>query len=298
MPRGRRTLIIVAVCVMLILLVAAFAFLHRLTTPAGTAGQQETTLASGTETEGSAEPDAQTQPTGAQETTTPTNGQNGNVQDEEVSAKPEEGDVNTPPVVVIPDPDPEQAGLQFPCEVPGHDLKIERLAPYTGMFVEDGTNTQVTDVAMILLCNTGDKPVEYTEITVKFAEETLVFQITALPAGERMVVQEKNGKSIPDDKPVEASALVVHRAKMAVAPELSVQDNGDNSLTIKNLTDQTIPTVRVFYKYYMEKEDLFVGGIAFTLRVTNLPGNGSLVVNPAHFVSANSRVVMALTYDS
>lgn len=298
MPRGKRTLIIVAVCVLLILLVAAFAFLHRLTTPEKPAGQQETTLASGSETEGSAEPDAQTQPTGAQETTTPTNGQNGNVQDEEVSAKPEEGDVNTPPVVVIPDPDPEQAGLQFPCEVPGHDLKIERLAPYTGMFVEDGTNAQVTDVAMILLYNSGEQPVEYTEITVKFAEETLVFQITALPAAERMVVQEKNGKSIPNEKPLEASALVVHRAQMAIAPELSVQDNGDNSLTIKNLTDQTIPTVRVFYKYYMEKEDLFVGGIAFTMRVTNLPGNGSLVVNPAHFVSANSRVVMALTYDS
>ena len=31
-----------------------------------------------------------------------------------------------------------------------------------------------------------------------------------------------------------------------------VRDNGDNSLTIENLTDKTIPTVRVFYKYFSE----------------------------------------------
>ena len=207
-------------------------------------------------------------------------------------------DTQRPAGVVIPDPNPEKVGLQFPCEVPGHDLKLEKIAPYTGMFVEDGTHAQVTDVAMILMQNTGTGAVEYAEITVKWAAETLVFQVTALPAGERMVVQEKNGKKIPEGDPLEAVALVSHRAKMAIAPELTVQDNGDNSLTVTNLTDETIPTVRVFYKYYMEEEDLYVGGIAFSVRITNLPAHGSMVVQPAHFISASSRVVMASIYES
>lgn len=203
-----------------------------------------------------------------------------------------------PPVVEIPDPDPEETGLQFPCEIPGYNLKIEKLAPYNGLFVEDGSNVEVENVAMLLVRNEGDKPVEYTEITVTFAQETLHFQITALPAGAKVVVQEKNGKSIPSDTPQKAEALVVRRADLSIAPEISVTDNGDNSLTIKNLTDQTIPTVRVFYKYYLANEDMYVGGIAFTVRITQLQAKSSLVVKPAHFVSETSRIVMALTYDS
>ena len=214
-------------------------------------------------------------------------------EEDEITQPPEE----VPPVVEIPDDD-GVLGIQFPCEVPGHDLKIEKLAPYSGLYVEDGTNVQVTDVAMLLLHNTGDTAVEYTEITVEYEEKTLTFQVTALPAGERMVVQEKYGNAVPEGTPKSASALVVHRAQMRIPSEITVTDNGDNSLTVKNLTGQTIPTVRVFYKYYMENEDLFVGGIAFTVRITNLGPNAGVVIRPSHYTSENSRVVMAAIYDT
>ena len=80
--------------------------------------------------------------------------------------------------------------------------------------------------------------------------------------------------------------------------KVQVIDNGDNTLTVKNLTNKTIPTVRVFYKYYMEEEDVFVGGIAFTVRITRLSAGASVTVQPSHYTSTTSRVVMVLTYDS
>ena len=212
---------------------------------------------------------------------------------EEITPPPDD----IPPEVVIPDDD-EEEGLQFPCEVPGHNLTIEKLAPYTGIFVEDGTNQQVTDVAMLLVHNNGDSAVEYTEITVEYKEKNLTFCISALPAGETMVVQEKSGSSVPEGVALSASALVIHRTQMGIAQGLSVSDNGDNSMTVKNLTDKTIPAIRVFYKYYMEDEDLFVGGIAFTVRITRLAGGASVVIRPSHYTSQTSRVVMALTYDA
>lgn len=209
----------------------------------------------------------------------------------------DEKDESLPPVVQIPDPDDTEEGLQFPCTIPGYDLKIEKMAAYTGLFVEDGSNVQVENVAMLMLHNAGDKPVEYTEISVEFEGETLVFQVTALPAGERMVVQEKTGKPMPTTPALAASALVVRRAQMEIDPALTVVDNGNNTLTVTNLTNQEITTVRVFYKYYMEQEDLYVGGIAFTVRITRLAPGGSTTVQPSHFVSTSSRVVMALTYE-
>ena len=292
MITGKKALMITMICTLLVAVLIAVAALRSCSVTPAPNGEPATTLT--TETTGTTEPDDATVPTGEQETTAPTDADG----DDEIISVPDTNNSDVPPVVVIPDPDKEQPGLQFPCQVPGHDLKIEKLAPYEGLFVEDGTNVQVTDVAMILIHNTGKDALEYTEITVNFAQETLVFQITALPAGERMVVQEKTGKSVPAGEPVEATALVVHRAQMAVAPELTVTDNGDNTLTVTNLTDQVIPTARVFYKYYMEKEDLFLGGIAFTLRISNLQANSTMVVQPAHFISGSSRVVMALIYDT
>ena len=196
-----------------------------------------------------------------------------------------------PPSVEIP-------VLTFPCQVPGHGLTIERIAPYTGMFVEDGTNVQVENVAMLLVTNTGAQNVEYTQICIRYGEEQLLFDISALPVGERIVVQEKFCKRIPEGDASSASALVVYREDMSLSDKISVVDNGNNTLTIKNLTNEMIPTVRVFYKYYMTDEDVFVGGIAFTVRLTRLAAGATITIQPSHYNSATSRVVMTQVYDS
>ena len=218
---------------------------------------------------------------------------------ETVAPQPED----LPPAVTIPvETDPatgESTGLQFPCRVEGYDLVIEKLAPFSGSFVEDGSNGQIENVAMLLVRNEGDFPVEYTRLSVKYGEETLLFDISALPVGESVVVQEKEGKKIPEGVVDASEALVVQRAELEMSQDqVSVTDNGDNTLTIQNLTDKMIPTIRVFYKYHMDEEDIFVGGIAFTVRVTRLAAGASITIQPSHYTSETSRVVMVLTYDS
>ncbi len=271
-----------------------------------TQGTTEPTGESKDPTEGTTEPTGEgkdptegtTEPTGeskdpTEETTDPTDPSDGEV------IPPEE----LPPSVTIP-PDEdtetgEPVGISFPCQVPGYGLVIEKMAPYSGMFVEDGTNANVQNIAMLLVHNNGDTPVEYTQICVEFEQEKLLFDISALPAGERLVVQEKTGKSIPEGIATAANALVVQRADMDMAEsQVRITDNGDNTLTIQNLTQKTIPTVRVFYKYYMDEEGVFVGGIAFTVRVTRLGAGASVTIQPSHYTSQTSRVVMVLTYES
>ena len=220
-------------------------------------------------------------------------------EDEEESVSPPE---DLPPTVELPtqtDPETGETALVFPCQVPGYGLTIHRLAPYNGMYVEDGTNATVENVAMLLVSNDGDYPLEYVRITVQCGEETLQFDISALPTGEKLVVQEKNGKAIPEGKPQRAEALAVRRAEMEMsADKVQVTDNGDNTLTIQNVTGEMIPTVRVFYKYYMQDEDIFVGGVAFTVRITRLEAHSAVTIHPAHYASQTGRVVMVLTYDT
>ena len=197
-----------------------------------------------------------------------------------------------PPAVVIPE-------VNFPFEIPEHGLMIHRLAPYEGLFVEDGTNIQVPTVAMLLVENKGQYPVEYTRISLKYEDTELIFDISALPVGERLVVQEKTCKPVPEGKPSSANAMVVYGADMNLANDkIKVTDNGNDTLTIQNLTEEMIPTVRVFYKYYMEDQNVFVGGIAFTVRITRLGAEESITIKPTHYNSQTGRVVMVLTYDS
>ena len=244
--------------------------------------------------------------TSAEDTQNPTENTTEAFQETEI---PDASEEQLPPpeekpstVVIPPEKDPqtgEEIGISFPCQVPGYGLTIEKMAPYNGMFVEDGSNANIENVAMLLVKNDGDFPVEYTQIRVVCGQQELLFDISALPAGERVVVQEKTGKAIPESKTTSASALVVQRANMEMSEsKVQVTDNGDNTLTIKNLTNETIPTVRIFYKYYMEDEKLFVGGIAFTVRISRLGAGASVTIQPSHYTSQTSRVVMVLTYDS
>lgn len=206
-----------------------------------------------------------------------------------------------PPVVELPvETDPatgESAGVVFPANVEGYELLIEKLDNYSGMFVEDGSNAQVEGVAMLLVKNNGDFPVEYTEITVEYETATLTFAITALPVDARLVVQEKNGQPVPSGKILSCRAMVLQRADLAMSEDVvKVTDNGDDSITVTNLTKETIPTVRVFYKYYMKEQDVYVGGIAFTVRLSRLDAGNAITIKPAHYSTESCKVVMVMTY--
>lgn len=287
--KNRLKILVGVLCVVLLILAAVVALMLDSRSPDPIFGifQTEPT----TSTEDTQDPtDSTGGPSQGTETPDPT---------EEQLPPPEE---QPPAVVIPPEKDPqtgEERGISFPCQIPGYNLTIEKMAPYSGMFVEDGSNANIQNVAMLLVNNNGDFPVEYTQIRVACGQEEYLFDISALPAGEKLVVQEKTGKSIPEGKATSASAMVVQRANMEMSEgKVQVIDNGDNTLTVKNLTNETIPTVRVFYKYYMENEQLFVGGIAFTVRISRLGAGTSVTVQPSHYTSQTSRVVMVLTYDS
>ena len=67
--------------------------------------------------------------------------------------------------------------------------------------------------------------------------------------------------------------------------------NDDNTITLMNLTQEELPVVRVFYKYFYEDENTFVGGITYTATAQNIPAGGSVTVAPSHF-EANASLIM------
>lgn len=212
------------------------------------------------------------------------------------STHPTGGNVTLPTQT---NPDTGKNEVSFPCTIDPFGLVIEKMAPYSGKYVEDGENATVQDVAMILVYNNGAFPVEFASLTVEFEGVTLMFDISALPAGGRAVVQEKMRRSMPSDAPTACKALVVQTAELGFASDqVEVTENADGSLTVKNLTKQTIPSIRLFYKYYLEKEQIYVGGVAFSSEIKDgLRPGSSITIRPTHYEKGSSRIVRVATYE-
>lgn len=190
-------------------------------------------------------------------------------------------------------------GLTLPYSIPGNNLVVRGIASYDGIYLEDGSDEEISGVTVMLLQNAGDTEVEYASVTVSRDGTQLQFEASALPAGAMAVVQEQNRTPFQEGTYADCSATVAEIDEFEMSEnQVQIEENEDQSLTITNLTDKDIPAVRIFYKFYMEEENAYVGGITYTAKVTNLKAGDSQEIIPSHYLQGSSRIIMVRTYDT
>ena len=239
----------------------------------------------------------ETKPTVPQDTTAPTQTQPVETKDNVVVYIPDPPATTAPPQE---DPVEQVIPLKFPYTIPGTSLTIQKIGGYSGIFLEDGSDGEVTDISAMMLVNNGSVGVELAEITVYCNGDPLTFKATAVPAGARIMVQELNATAyVSGATYTECSASVAIRDTFELSEDMvSLTETEDGALLVKNLTGETIPCVRVFYKFYMPSEDIYVGGIAYVAKIVDLQAGQSQTIIPSHYLSGSSKVVMVRTYDS
>ena len=153
-------------------------------------------------------------------------------------------------------------------------LVIQKLDSYDGPFLEDGSDRDVSGVCAMVVKNAGSKAVEYAKITLTQGDRTLSFTVSGLRAGASTVAQESKAASYSKEKYNECTAEVAELSSFEMSSDaVKVTENEDGTLNVTNLTQQTIPCVRVFYKFCMTPGSIYVGGITYTAKLTDLaPG--------------------------
>ena len=199
------------------------------------------------------------------------------------------------------DPEPteptEPPTLTFPYAIPGTSLVIERVDSYDGIFLEDGSDTDVSGITAMVLRNSGRTCAELAMITMTQGDRTLTFKVTALPAGATVVVQESGAAAYRATPFTACKAEVAELAALEMSAGLvEVRENEKGTLTVTNLTDTTIPCVRVFYKFCMESGSVYVGGITYTAKIVDLAPGVPQEVAPSHYAAGYSEVIMVRTY--
>ena len=182
-----------------------------------------------------------------------------------------------------------------------YQISIRRLNPYSGPFLEDGQDEEVTNILALQFRNDSEQAVQYAEYVYDINGEEVVFKLSNLPAGQRCVVLAANKHAYNADEVLKIKSRLVARVDYlpTADDQLLLVNNGDDTVSVLNLTDQTIPVARVYYKTYYAEQDTFIGGITYSIEIRNIPAGGSSeALTPSHFSSMMSRFVGSGVYDS
>ena len=181
-----------------------------------------------------------------------------------------------------------------------YKISIRRLNAYSGPFLEDGSDEEVSNILALQFRNDGDQDVQYAEYVFNINGVDVPFKLSDLAVGQRCVVLAANRQAYNAADVLKLkSRLVAHVDSLRMDDnKLLLVDNGDNSVTVLNLTDQPVPVARVFYKTYYAEQNTFVGGITYKIELKNIPANGSATAAPEHYNTGISRFVGSGVYDS
>lgn len=193
-----------------------------------------------------------------------------------------------------PDEEPVQNDSVHSTE---SDIVISEIAPYSGPFLEDGSDEQVTDVMSITVTNNGAEPIQYVKIILECEDGEAVFELTTLMPGESVIALEMSRRIYSD---ADSSAAVRMENLAFFQTEVSLYEDQlqiqplDGGFNISNISDEDITgDIYIYYKH--KSEELYMGGITYRGRIEGGLKAGEIrQIMSTHF-SADDSEVMFIT---
>ena len=181
-------------------------------------------------------------------------------------------------------------------EVNDADIKIQHINSYSGIFIEDGSDIEVDNVAAIQVKNTSKKALEFAQIQIYNGDKKLVFDVSSLPANSSAIIMEKNKAPLDKSKSITYGGTTGgYTNKLEKDATIKYQKVDNNGIKVTNKSNKNIPCVRIFYKY-KSSEGYYIGGITYTAKINNLKAKESQTIYPSHFDSDGGEIMMIKTY--
>ncbi len=186
--------------------------------------------------------------------------------------------------------DNTQMGL--PVALQYTSLVAQGLVSYDGPYWEDGTGEDVFRIASLLLTNTGTVGIEYAHVTVTQNGRILSFDATYIPPRSTVLILEE------DRQPYEAGPITDCQCKSVIPgnfdtaqEHIRVESDGLTALKVTNLSDAPIPSLRIYYKHHYGSDDIYLGGITYSITLKNLAPGECRVLYPFRYAVGYSQTV-------
>lgn len=180
--------------------------------------------------------------------------------------------------------------ITLPCCVSGTDLWIKNLASYDGVFIEDGSNTEVFDTASVVIENKSGDTVLYAQIEIRTEDRSFLFEAMMLPPGSSTLIPEKNGQRMPDSEIVYCSGWSVS-AQQSSSQQLQIHSIDMGTIEVINLCNEPLSDVKIYHKTYLADSDIYIGGKAIETSIAALLPGESLQLKPELYASGYSKIV-------
>lgn len=176
----------------------------------------------------------------------------------------------------------------------GQGLKITNIGAYTGLFVEDGSDEMVSDVLMLVVANEGNTDIEYAEISMPTDNGNAFFSVSTLPAGESVVLMEKNRMSFTGKEDIllaEVSSCAVFQEPLSLHEDQFKLQILDGTINVINVSGEDIAeNIEIYYKN--AASDLYYGGITYRLRIEGgIKADEIKQITTSHFSVSGSKIM-------
>lgn len=182
----------------------------------------------------------------------------------------------------------------------GQSIEITEIGSYTGPYMEDGSDSEVSDVLMIKIKNTGKKDIQYGEITLyDNTEKAGIFKFSTLMAGDTVTVLENN-KTKFDKKAEYKNAGSSNVALFQTEPKLYSDkieiQSLEGGINVTNISNNDIDgDILIYFKDC--KEDELLGGITYRGRIEGGMEKGEIRQLMSNNFTENNTKVMFVTID-
>lgn len=182
--------------------------------------------------------------------------------------------------------------------IPDGELQIQRVKGYTGIYIEDGSDKEVENVAAIQVKNNSEKTIEFAQVQLYNGDKKLIFDVTTLPANSSAVVMDINQATLNEKESITyGGTSITYMDKLQKSSDIKYTKVDNNGIKVTNKSKKEIPCIRIFYKF-KSPDGYYVGGITYTAKVEDLKSGESKTIYPSHFDSDGGEIMMVKTYDS
>lgn len=186
----------------------------------------------------------------------------------------------------------ETAFVEFPYAIPGTPLVVEGLVSYEGAFLENIAREEVSEVAALMVRNTGEYGVGESKVIVKQDSRILRFFLTELPPKSSMLVLEEAAQRYSRE-PVQACEGTATCEKDGWYPEqyLEIREIEPGGLEIINCWTASLQGLRFCYKPAYPEGNFYLGGITWDFFVGELEPGETVQVYPEHYCCGVSKIL-------
>lgn len=172
------------------------------------------------------------------------------------------------------------------------DLVITQIGAYSGSYMEDASDEEVSDVLMIVVKNNNTRPLQYTEIILEGGEA--VFSLSTLNPGESVMVLEANRKTFEKDRTYEnavANNIIFFEEALNLYEDMLKIQALDGGFNITNISGKDIDEdVIVYFKDC--NSDMLCGGITYRGTIQGGMKAGEIrQVMSNNFTQSNTKVM-------